>query len=44
MRERDHVGDTVVDGMIFRWILRKWDEGLLSYLNWLRIGKVGGHL
>ena len=28
MRERDHLGDTGVDGrIILRWIFRKWDEG-----------------
>jgi len=28
MRERDHLGDTGVDGrIILRWIFRKWDVG-----------------
>ena len=29
MREKDHLGDSCVDGrIILRWIFRKWDVGL----------------
>jgi len=29
LRDRDHLGDTGVDGRIMlRWIFRKWDVGL----------------
>jgi len=45
MRERDHLGDLDVDGMIIlRWIFRKWDVGAWTGSIWLRIGKGGGHL
>jgi hypothetical protein len=38
MRERDHLGDPGVDGMlILKWILKKWNRGL----SWLRIGVRG---
>jgi hypothetical protein len=30
--------------MILRWIFRKWDVGVWTGLNWLRIGTSGGHL
>ena len=45
MRERDHLGDLDVDGMIIlRWIFRKWDVGAWTGSIWLMIGKGGGHL
>jgi len=45
LRERDHVEDPDVDGrIILRWIFRKWDVGLWTRSNWLRIGEVGGRL
>ena len=45
LRERDHLGDPVVDGrIILRWILRKWDVGVWTGSSWLRIGTGGGHL
>jgi hypothetical protein len=45
MRERDHLGDTGVDGrIIFRWIFRKWGVRVLTGLSWLRIGTGGGPL
>ena len=30
--------------IIFKWIFRKWDVGVWTGLNWLRIGTGGGHL
>jgi hypothetical protein len=31
LRERDHLGDPVVDGrIILRWIFRKWDVGVCT--------------
>jgi hypothetical protein len=34
-----------VDGrIILRWIFRKWDVGVLTGSNWLRIGRGGGYL
>jgi len=45
LRERDHLGDTGIDGrIIFRWIFRKLDVGVWTGSNWLRIRKGGGHL
>ena len=38
-------GDPGVDErIILRWIFRKWDVGVWTGLDWLRIGTVGGHL
>jgi hypothetical protein len=35
VRGRDHLEDSDIDGgMILRWIFRKWDRGVWS---WLRI-------
>jgi hypothetical protein len=43
--ERDHLGDPIVDGRIrLRWIFRKWDGGVWTGLNWLRIETGDGHL
>jgi hypothetical protein len=42
LRERDHLGDTGVNGMIIlRWIFRKQDLGLWTGSSWLRIGTGG---
>jgi hypothetical protein len=43
-RERDHWGDPGVNGIILRWIFRKWDMGVWNILGWLRIETDGGHL
>jgi hypothetical protein len=38
-------GDRGVDGRIMLgWIFKKWDVGVLSGLDWLRIGIGGGRL
>ena len=45
LKERDHVGDSGVDGrIIFRLIFRKLDVGLWNGSSWLSIGTGGGHL
>ena len=45
LRERNHLGDPVVDGrIILRWIFRKWDVGVWNGLSWLRIGTGGRQL
>ena len=34
MRERDHLGDSGVDGrIIFRWIFTKWDVGGMDWIE-----------
>ena len=44
-RERDNLKDPGVDGrIIFIWIFRKCDVGLLTGLIWLRVGTGGGFL
>jgi len=45
LRERDHMGDSGVDGrIIFRWVLRKWNVGVWTGSMCLRIGRGAGHL
>jgi hypothetical protein len=45
LRERDHWGDSGVDGkIILRWIFRKRDRRLWTGFGWLRIETGGGHL
>ena len=34
LRERDHLGETGVDGrIILRWIFRKWDVGGMDWIE-----------
>ena len=41
---KHHLEDLGLDGnIILRWIFRKWDVGVWTGSNWLRIGTVGGH-
>jgi len=43
-RERDHLGDPDIDRrIILSWIFRKWDVGLCTGSNWLRIGTGVGY-
>jgi hypothetical protein len=45
LRERDRLGDPVIDGwIILRRIFRKWDLGVWTGLSWLRIETGSGHL
>jgi hypothetical protein len=45
LRERDHLGDPSIDeGMILRWIFRKWAVGVWTGSSWLRLETSGGHL
>jgi len=45
LREIDHLGDPGANGsIILRWIFRKWDVGVWTGSNWLRIRTGGGHL
>jgi hypothetical protein len=45
LRERNHLGDSSVDGkIILRWIFRKWGVRVWTGWSWLRIGTGGGHL
>jgi len=45
LRERDCLGDPNLDGtIILKWILRNWDVGLWTGLNWLKRGTGGGHV
>jgi len=39
-RERDHLGDLVVNGwIILGWISRRWDVGIWTGLGWPRIDR-----
>jgi hypothetical protein len=42
--ERDYLEDPGVDGSIIRSNIKKWDVGVWTGSNWLRIGTGGGHL
>jgi len=44
LREKDHLGDPGIDGIILRWIFRKWDVGSGTGSNRLRIGRGVGHV
>jgi hypothetical protein len=45
LRGRDRWGDPGVDGRIMLgWIFKKWDVGVRSRVDWLRIGIGGGRL
>jgi hypothetical protein len=44
LRERDHLGDSGVDGrIILRWNFRNWNVVVRTGSSWLRIGAGGGH-
>ena len=42
LRETNNLKDLVVDGeIIFKWIIKMWDERAWNGLIWLRIGANG---
>jgi hypothetical protein len=42
---KGHLENPGIDGMIIlSWIFRKWDGGAWAGLNWLMMGRGGGHL
>jgi len=42
VRERDHLGDSGLDGrIILRWIFKEWGVGIWIGSSWLRIGTDG---
>jgi hypothetical protein len=45
LREIDRCGDPDLDErIILEWIFKKWDVGVRTGLDWLRIGTGDGHL
>jgi len=45
LRERDHLGEPDLEGMIIlRSLFRKWDVGVWTGSSWLRIGTGVGHM
>jgi len=45
LKERDHLGETGVDGgIILRWVFRKCYVDAWNRSSWLRIGSAGGNL
>jgi len=44
LRKRDHLEDLGIDGMILKWIFRKWNGEAWTGLLWLRIVTGGAHL
>ena len=39
--ERNHLEDLGIDGIILKWICKKWDGEAWTVLLWLRIGTGG---
>jgi hypothetical protein len=44
LKEGDHLGDQIIDGVGIKWNLKKQDITIWIKLFWLRIGVIGGLL
>jgi hypothetical protein len=40
LRERDHLEDPGIDGILLKWVFKKWDGGTWIRLIWIGKGQV----